>query len=166
MHVKGYERTITHLHYLQDRLSWTIWLYKDIGFQGMVHVSLDTPYMTLFKDFLAKKHRLAIDAWGADDTHVRASYQPLIDLIHREVKPEHQNLYPFPLWKAADRVGRLARNILVSEFLILEWAEHFRGKSDAEIEEIAKSFAFENCLHREGLNKVLTDNASLVAESA
>ncbi|RDX40625.1 glycoside hydrolase [Lentinus brumalis] len=151
--------------YNKDRLSWSIWLYKDIGFQGMVYVSRETPYMTLFKDFLAKKHRLAIDAWGADDSQVRDVYQPLIDLIKKEIKPEHQNLYPAPVWKLTDRIGRLARNILVSEFLIREWAEHFKGKSEAEIDEIAKSFAFSNCLHREGLNKVLTDNASLVAQA-
>ncbi len=131
----------------------------------MVYVSRETPYMTLFKDFLAKKHRLAIDAWGADDSQVRDVYQPLIDLIKKEIKPEHQNLYPAPVWKLTDRIGRLARNILVSEFLIREWAEHFKGKSEAEIDEIAKSFAFSNCLHREGLNKVLTDNASLVAQA-
>ena len=148
---------------LQDRLSWSIWLYKDIGFQGMVYVSRETPYMTLFKDFLAKKHRLAIDAWGADDSQVRHIYEPLIDLIKKEVRPEHQALYPAPVWKLSDRIGRLARNILVSEFLVKEWAEHFRGKSEQEIDEIAKSFAFSNCLHRDGLNKILTDNATLVA---
>ena len=130
----------------------------------MVHVSRETPYMVLFRDFLAKKHRLAIDAWGADTSAVQPVYQPLIDLIKQEVKPEHQELYPAPVWKLQDRVGRLARNILVSEFLVREWAEHFAGKSEAEIDEIAKSFAYANCLKREGLNKVLTDNASLVAE--
>ena len=132
----------------------------------MVHVSRDTPYMTLFKDFLAKKHRLAIDAWGADDSAVRPIYDPLINLIKQEVKPEHQALYPAPVWKLSDRIGRLSRNILVSEFLVKEWAEHFRGKSTEELDTIAKSFSFENCLHRDGLNKVLTDNASLVAQSA
>ncbi|KAF8557579.1 glycoside hydrolase [Imleria badia] len=45
--------------YNQDRLSWSIWLYKDIGFQGMIYVSQETKYITLLKDFLAKKHRLA-----------------------------------------------------------------------------------------------------------
>ncbi|KAI0328977.1 glycoside hydrolase [Cubamyces sp. BRFM 1775] len=150
--------------YNKDRLSWSIWLYKDIGFQGMVYVSRETPYMTLFKDFLAKKHRLAIDAWGADDSQVRDVYQPLVDLIKREVKPEHQNLYPAPVWKLTDRIGRLARNILVSEFLVREWAEHFAGKSEQELDEIAKSFHFESCLHRDGLNKILTDNATLVAQ--
>ena len=144
-------------------MSWSIWLYKDIGFQGMVYVAPETPYRTLFKDFLAKKHRLAIDAWGADDSAVRPIYTPLIGLIKQEVKPEHQDLYPAPVWKLSDRVGRLARNILVSEFLVKEWAEHFRGKSEQEIDEIAKSFAFSNCLHRDGLNKILTDNATLVA---
>lgn len=147
----------------QDRLSWSIWLYKDIGFQGMVYVSLDTPYMTLLKDFLAKKHRLAVDAWGADDTHVRPVYQPLMDLIEREVPEQFRKLYPAPVWKLSDRVGRLARNMLVAEFLVAEWAEHFRGKSEEELEEIAKSFAFANCKQRDALNKVLSDNASLVA---
>ena len=132
----------------------------------MVHVSRETPYMVLFRDFLAKKHRLAIDAWGADTSAVQGVYQPLIDLVKQEVKPEHQELYPAPVWKLQDRVGRLARNILVSEFLVREWAEHFRGKSDDQIDAIAKRFSFENCLHRDGLNKVLTDNASLVAQGA
>ena len=129
----------------------------------MVYVSRETPYMTLFKDFLAKKHRLAIDAWGADDSLVRHIYEPLIDLIKKEVRPEHQALYPAPVWKLSDRIGRLARNILVSEFFVREWAEHFAGKSEEEIVEIAQSFAFSNCLHRDGLNKILTDNATLVA---
>ena len=64
----------------------------------------------------------------------------------------------------AETFRRLARSILVAEFLVDEWAECFAGKSEAELDEIAKSFSFENCLHRDGLNKILTDNASLVAE--
>ena len=119
--------------------------------------------MVLFREFLAKKNRLVLDAWAADTTAVQPVYAPLIDLVKREVKPEHQELYPAPVWKLQDRVGRLARNILVSEFLVREWAEHFAGKSEEEIVEIAKSFAFPNCLHRDGLNKVLTENATLVA---
>ncbi|KAI0258884.1 glycoside hydrolase [Gloeopeniophorella convolvens] len=149
--------------YNQDRLSWSIWLYKDIGFQGMVHVNRDTPYMTLFRDFLAKKHRLAVDAWGADTAAVASAYEPLINLIETEIPAQYRNLYPFPVWKLTDRIGRLARNILVTEFLVAEWADHFRGKSDEEIDALAKSFHFDNCLHRNALNKVLTDNAQLVA---
>ncbi|KAG6879107.1 Endo-1,4-beta-xylanase 5 [Termitomyces sp. T32_za158] len=148
--------------YNEDRLSWSIWLYKDIGFQGMVYVSTKTPYMTLFKDFLAKKHRLAVDTWGADDAAVNHVYQPLVDHILQEIPPQYQELYPAPVWKLDARVTRLARNILVSEFMIKEWADHFVGKTMEEIDALAASFKYEHCLKREGLNRILTENAKLV----
>ena len=132
----------------------------------MVYVSRDTPYMTLLKDFLAKKYRLAVDAWGADDVHVRQVYDPLVDLIAKDVAPkeEDQHLYPWPVWKMSSRVTRLSRSILVAEYLVKQWAEHFKGKTEEELDVIAQSFKFERCVHRDGLNKVLTENASLVAE--
>ncbi|KAK7045939.1 Endo-1,4-beta-xylanase 5 [Paramarasmius palmivorus] len=151
--------------YNKDRLSWSIWLYKDIGFQGMVYTSPETPYMKLFASFLAKKQRLAVDAWGADDSAVRHVYQPLIHHVTQEIPEKYQHLYPWPVWKLDSRVGRLARNILVSEFLVQEWADHFVGKSLEEIDDIAKSFKFDSCLKREGLNKALTDNAQLVKDA-
>ncbi|KAJ7069633.1 glycoside hydrolase [Mycena amicta] len=150
--------------YNHDRLSWSIWLYKDIGFQGMVHVATTTPYMTLLESFLAKKHRLAVDAWGADDAAVRHIYQPLVQHVLEEVPEANRALYPHPIWRLQDRVTRLARNILVSEYLVKEWADHFIGKSKEELDEIAASFKFEACNKREGLNKILTDNAKLVAQ--
>jgi len=128
----------------------------------MVYVSLKTPYMTLLKDFLAKKQRLAVDAWGTDDSAVRHIYAPLIKHLEDEIPKENQHMYPYPVWTLASRVGRLARSILVGEYLVKEWAEAFRGKSEAELDEIAQSFRFDNCLHRDGLNKILTANANLV----
>ena len=122
--------------------------------------------MTLFADFLAKKHRLAVDAWGADDTHVRSIYEPLQNHILTEIPEQNQFIYPAPVWKLSERVTRLARNILVAEFLVKEWAEHFVGLSEQEIIEVAESFRFENCEKREGLNKVLTENAPKVVGSA
>ncbi|KAJ6585147.1 glycoside hydrolase [Mycena capillaripes] len=149
--------------YNKDRLSWSIWLYKDIGFQGMVYVDLETPYMTLFQSFLAKKHRLAVDAWGADDTSVKPVYQSLQDHVLDEVPPAYRELYPAPVWRLSERITRLARNILISEFLVKEWAEHFVGKDLEELDAIAASFKFEACQKREGLNKILTDSAKAVA---
>jgi len=148
--------------YNKDRLSWSIWLYKDIGFQGMVYLDLETPYMTLFKSFLAKKHRLAVDAWGADDTAVKAIYQPLLDHVVEEIPESYRSLYPAPVWRLSDRVTRLARNILVSDFLVKEWADHFVGKDMTELDAIAASFKYEACQKREGLNKILTDSAKAV----
>jgi hypothetical protein len=140
-------------------LSWSIWLYKDIGFQGMVYINSDTPYMKLFATFLAKKHRLAIDAWGADDTAVRPVYAPLFQHILDEVPDRFRHLYPYPVLKLSDRVGRISRNILVSEFLVKEWAEHFVDKTEAELDEIAGSFRFARCVKREELNEILRENA-------
>ncbi|KAF8966808.1 glycoside hydrolase [Flammula alnicola] len=145
--------------YSKDKLSWSIWLYKDIGFQGMVYISPETPYMTLFAKFLAKKHRLAVDAWGADDSAVRHIYQPLLDHVVQEIPEKFRNLYPSPVWKLSDRVTRISRNILMSEFLIKEWAEHFVGKDLDELDRIAASFKFDGCLKREELNTILTANA-------
>ncbi|KAG2002611.1 exo-beta-1,3-glucanase [Coprinopsis cinerea AmutBmut pab1-1] len=152
--------------YNQDRLSWSIWLYKDIGFQGMIYTSPETKYMTLFNDFLAKKHRLAVDAWGSNDALVQDAYQPLIDHILKEIPEKYQNLYPYPIWKVPQRVGRLARSILVAEYLVKEWAEHFVGLSEKELDEVAQSFKFENCLKRDGLNKVLQASAPGVLGAA
>ncbi|CAK5269923.1 unnamed protein product [Mycena citricolor] len=153
---------------LTSTTSWSIWLYKDIGFQGMVYVDTEAPYMALFRNFLAKKHRLAVDAWGADDVAVKQVYQPILDHILQEIPPEFRDLYPAPVWRLSDRVARLSRNILVSEFLVKEWAEHFRGRIDSckdldELDKIAASFKYEACLKRDGLNKILTANSKAVA---
>ncbi|KAF9466717.1 glycoside hydrolase family 5 protein [Collybia nuda] len=147
--------------YAQDKLSWSIWLYKDIGFQGMVYVSQLTPYMKLFKTFLERKHRLAVDAWGKDDKDVKHIYQPIVQLIKDSVSDDSNlKLYP-PLWSVEERVTRLSRTMLVAEFLVKEWAEMFSGMDFANLEELAKSFRFENCEKREGLNKALRANAGL-----
>jgi hypothetical protein len=41
--------------YDETASSWSIWLWKDIGFQGMIYVDENTPYMKLMKPFLEKK---------------------------------------------------------------------------------------------------------------
>ncbi|KNZ82311.1 putative glucan 1,3-beta-glucosidase A [Termitomyces sp. J132] len=147
--------------YKEDKLSWSIWLYKDIGFQGMVYLSRDTPYMQHFSDFLARKHRLAVDAWGKDDTNVKHIYAPIEALIRESVAdPTYLKLYP-PLWSVQERVTRVSRTILVAEFLVKEWAEMFRGMDEQKLEELARSFRFENCHKRGGLNQQLRENAGM-----
>jgi hypothetical protein len=147
-------------HVLQNQLSWSIWLYKDIGFQGMVYVSRETPYMRLLNKFLERKFRLAVDAWGTNDRYVKHIYRPIIDLIKENVAEEHRQLYP-PIWNLENRVARLSRTMLVAEYMVKEWADAFKGLSEEQLDEIAASFKFENCLKRDGLNKILTDHAEL-----
>ncbi|KIK58821.1 glycoside hydrolase family 5 protein [Collybiopsis luxurians FD-317 M1] len=144
--------------YRKDSLSWSIWLYKDIGFQGMVYVSQDTPYMNHFRSFLLKKHHLAVDAWGADDKHVKHIYDPIIHLLKEEIPESNRKLYP-PIWSLENRATRISRTILVAEFLVQEWAEMFVGLGEEEIVELAESFRFERCENREELNEILKRNA-------
>jgi hypothetical protein len=108
---------------------------------------------------------LAVDAWGADDTAVRPIYAPLIQHIIDEVPDRFRVLYP-PRKSLSDGVGRIARNILVSEFFVKEWAEHFVGKTKAELNEIAGSFRFDRCIKRDKLNEILKENARADSMSA
>jgi endoglucanase len=52
-------------------------------------------------------------------------------------------------------VFRGIRSITMAEYMIPEWAEYFRGKSFEELDELAASWKFENCVQRERLNETL-----------
>ena len=117
------------------------------------------------QSFLAKKHKLAVDAWGSDDSAVHQFYDPLVQHIKDEIPEKYQNLYPHPVWKLESRVTRLARNILVAEFMVQEWADHFVGKSLEELDALAASFKYASCAKREDLNAILRENAKLVAQA-
>ncbi|KAL7268716.1 Endo-1,4-beta-xylanase 5 [Rhizina undulata] len=147
--------------YDDERISWSIWLYKDIGYQGMVYVNPHTPYMKLFSKFLDKKFRLAIDAWGADDSKIRDVFEPFEKFISDNVDPKYRAIYPAPVWKFDQRIARISRNILLAEFMVKEWADHFAGMDYEQLDEIAQSFKLENCLTREALNKALVDHKGL-----
>ncbi|EUC57148.1 glycoside hydrolase family 5 protein [Rhizoctonia solani AG-3 Rhs1AP] len=145
--------------YDTTKISWSIWLYKDIGFQGMVYAGPDTAYIKRLKPFLEKKKRLAADEWGADIKVVKHIFDPLEEWLVQEV-PGIKKRYP-PMWNVSTHVGRVLRNILLSEELYPEYAEYFRDLSLEELDELAASFKFENCQQREGLNQVLRDHAKL-----
>lgn len=139
--------------YAKARASWSIWLYKDIGFQGMIYAGEDTAYVKLLKEFLHKKKVAAADKWGADDRAVRAMFAPLESWL-LETVPSISDRYPQD-WSVGEHLSRLVRNMLLSEELVKEYAEHFRGKSHKELDELAKSFKFSNCTQRKRLNDVL-----------
>ncbi|KAF3904722.1 Endoglucanase [Dactylellina cionopaga] len=141
--------------YDEEKIPWSIWTYKDIGFQGMVYVSQETPYMKLLQPILAKKQRLAVDSWGTDESHIKNIVDPIRDLIAKNIDAEYRDLYPHPVIPYESRVSKIAINILMAEFLVQEWADYFKDKSFKELDELAASFKFENCLQRESLNKAL-----------
>lgn len=50
--------------YDKYQISWSIWLYKDIGLQGMVCVDPESRYLKTIGPFLEKKRAAQLDAWG------------------------------------------------------------------------------------------------------
>ncbi|XP_014551205.1 glycoside hydrolase family 5 protein [Bipolaris victoriae FI3] len=150
--------------YARDQVCWIIWLYKDIGYQGMTYVGLDTPCMKLIAPFVAKKQKLALDFWGVvDKDGVKDVYEPFIAGLKNMV-PEHLQKKMYPnTWIFDRQVERAVREGLMSEYLGWEFADLFEGKTEEELEELAKSFAFENCIKRDGLNMILQEDGRKTA---
>jgi endoglucanase len=138
-------------YYQKYKVSWCIWLYKDLGLQAVVHQNENSPYMKMVGPFLKKKERLGADAWGSTDKDIRQVIAPIEELFKKEF-PEY-NPYPTGVNR---HLVLLVRNILISEALLPEYCNLFKGKTDEEIVALAKSFNFENYTKRDRLEKILT----------
>jgi endoglucanase len=123
--------------------SWSIWTYKDLGSQGLASVRPDSPYLTRFGDFVAKKDRLAADGWGSDRIGPAEVTVPFQEMMAREF-PDFD---PYP-WGRPDWVRTLINNITIAQPLAYEYAELFRGLSESELIALADSFALANCAER------------------
>lgn len=139
--------------YREHDVSWTSWMYKDLGRQGLVGVSPDSPYRRRVDDFVAKKNRLAADQWGSDrlgGDGVREVSQAVQDLMAREF-PDWN---PYP-WGRFDTVGTVLNNLLFAQPLADDYARLFRGLGDDDLDALADSFRFERCVVRESLRRQL-----------
>ncbi|KAH7121294.1 cellulase [Dendryphion nanum] len=148
--------------YRESGVHWSIWTYKDINYQGMVYTDPESAYMKLLGPFIQKKRDLSADFWGSNDDKVKDVYEPFCNAIKSWI-PEHlQNrIYPSPLWTVERHVERVVRETLLSEYLGMEMAEYFEGKSEKELDELARAFKFEECKVRDDLNRVLSDDAKI-----
>lgn len=146
--------------YAESNISWSIWTYKDVGYQGMVYVAKDSAYLKLIGRFMEKKTKLGVDFWGRDDKDVAHIYEPIKQHFRDVVPKEHWNRkYPSPLWDIGRHIDRAVRECLLSEYLTYEMADLFRGKSFEELDELAASFKIENCVQRKELNAALQGDA-------
>jgi len=141
-------------------IPWSIWLYKDIGFQGMVYASPDSRYMRTIASFVAKKRRLNLDAWGRyPSPELEAALRPLIEWIDQNA-PEATNTYP-TTWNTEKHISRAAIQTFVAGSFSDEFALLFEGMDYDDLEECAKSFSFESCVQREGLNRIMSEHANV-----
>ena len=138
-------------YYNKYKVSWCIWLYKDMGLQAVMHQKETTPYMKLVSKFLARKDSLGADAWGSTDKNIRQAIAPLEDLMKKEF-PAYD---PYP--NGRDReVALLVRHILISQALVPEYCNLFKGLSEEQLTALAQSFRFENYIKRTRLEDILT----------
>ncbi|PNH48601.1 hypothetical protein VD0003_g8524 [Verticillium dahliae] len=143
-------------------VSWSIWLYKDTGYQGMVYLDPESPYMRLIQPFVEKKQKLGLDFWGVvDKSGVDGDvYGPFISKLKAMI-PEHLHKKKYPsIWTFDRQVERTVRELLMSEYLGYEFAELFKDKTEEELEELAASFAIENCKTRDEPNDILRADAT------
>ncbi|CAM1501293.1 Fc.00g104550.m01.CDS01 [Cosmosporella sp. VM-42] len=138
-------------------ISWSIWLYKDVGYQGLTHISPESKWYTHLRPWLDKKLKLGLDRWGRDGALAveNGVYKPVKDHF-RDVIPEHLHRAVYPkTWDVGEYVDRVLRDILLSQYLAYEFAEYFKGLSFGELDELAASFKLENLVVREELVEIL-----------
>jgi len=138
-------------YYDKYKVSWCIWLYKDMGLHAIMHQNDNTPYMKLVSAFLSKKDSLGADAWGSTDKNIRQVIEPLEELF----KKEFTGYDPYPKGQQS-QINLMVRHILIAEALVPEYCNLFKGLSDEELTALAESFRFENCVKRKRLENILT----------
>ena len=138
-------------YYNKYKVSWCIWLYKDMGLQAIMHQNANTPYIKMVSPFLARKDSLGADAWGSTDKNIRNVIGPLEDFINKEF-PTYD---PYPHGQKGE-IALLVRHILISEALLPEYCNLFKGLSDDQLIALARSFRFENYVKRTRLEDILT----------
>ncbi|KIW93864.1 uncharacterized protein Z519_05179 [Cladophialophora bantiana CBS 173.52] len=144
--------------YDKYKISWSIWLYKDIGVQGMVHTSRDSKWNRAIQPFLDKKKRYRLDAWGVHHSpEAEAVLNPLVEWIDK-ICPTAKDAYPGP-WQTERHVMRAVIQTWLSAQFSDEFARQFEGMDFKELDELAHSFHFDECVQRNGLNKILSEHA-------
>lgn len=137
--------------YREHAASWSLWTYKDIGLQGLVYASPGCGYLRQIQPVLEAKARLAVDAWGSDETQVRH----LLDPIEQVFAREFADFNPYPSWGQTNWIGTLVKNIMLAEPLADRFGRCFDGVDPAGAEELAADFALDRCERRERLAETL-----------
>ncbi len=138
-------------YYDKYKVSWCIWLYKDLGLQAIISQNERTPYMKLIGDFLKKKSYLGADAWGSTDENLRQILLPIEELFQKEF-PEYD---PYPSGQKR-HIALLVRHILIAEALVPEYCNLFKDLTNEELISLAESFNFKNYIKRERLENILS----------
>jgi aryl-phospho-beta-D-glucosidase BglC (GH1 family) len=136
---------------------WSLWTYKDVGLQGLVHADPDSAYLRRFGALIEKKARLGIDSWGSNDREIPEVVEPIHDLVAREFPAWS----PYP-WGARGTTDDLVRHVLLAQAMLGEYAERFRGLGDDELDALADSFGLARCVRRARLCELIASRTQTV----
>ncbi|KAF1949810.1 glycoside hydrolase [Byssothecium circinans] len=145
--------------YEKDQVSWSLWAYKDVGVMGMVSLSPETPWMKLVQPFQDRKADLQIDSFTARPTEELDTLIGQMAAWIDKVSPAAKKTYP-AIWDTKQHIRRNIVQTFLATSYCGEFAELFRGKSKAELEELAKSYALHNCIQRKDLVESIARYAS------
>jgi hypothetical protein len=131
---------------------------------GMTYVSPDSAWLKLLGPIIKKKRDLAVDSWAYDDAHLQDGlFGPLHQWFEDNVPAQYSKKYPWQ-WRMHMHVFRGIRGITLAEYMIPEWADYFKGKSFEELDELAASWKYENCMQRGRLNELMSLYAPMKAD--
>lgn len=138
--------------YAEHGASWSLWTYKDIGLQGLVHVAPQAPYLARIAPSLEQKRRLGLDSWGGSAAGVAHLTAPIEELVAAEFPDYH----PYP-WGPGRHIAQLVRHVLLAEPATEAFARQFAGLGPDDVAELARDFSFERCVERTPLSDLLRD---------
>jgi aryl-phospho-beta-D-glucosidase BglC (GH1 family) len=138
---------------------WSLWTYKDVGLQGLVYTSADSPYMQRFGEFIARKARLGIDSWGSTDREL----PELVEPIHAFIAAEFPDWEPYP-WNVRSSTDDLLRHILFAQAMLPTYAKLFADADD--LDALADSFSLAHCVRRERLCELVASHTRGVSSAA
>ncbi|KAL9114500.1 MAG: hypothetical protein Q9227_001581 [Pyrenula ochraceoflavens] len=144
--------------YNKYAIHWSIWLYKDIGLQGMVFTSPDSKWNKAIGPFLEKKRKYQLDAWGRyPSKEAEDVLKPLVAWIDK-ISPTAKDTYPTP-WATERHLYRHVFQTFLAASFSDEFATSFKDMDMEELDKLAHSFHYDECQQREGLNRILKGHA-------
>jgi len=130
---------------------WTIWTYKDVGKMGLVHAAPGSEWMRRTEPVRKAKTALRCDWWverhKAEVARLIGQMVGYVGAVVADLPGDWANLEEDLLQSVC--AGALSRE------LVPAFAEQFRGMSEDEIDRMMQSFAFQNCVQREGMTSLV-----------
>ena len=122
---------------------WSIWTYKDVGPQGLVHAAPESAYLRRFGALIARRR-----AWGSTPGARPTRRCPRSSSRSTSSSPASSRAGRPTRGARARTTDDLVRHVLFAQAMLTEYAERFRDLGDDDLDELADSFALARCVTR------------------